>query len=159
MGLSRLQGTPGYIGYFGSREGKRTRFNCDHYHRFAECCFRNKRVEPCKSPGRCKHHTENTSVTLLEIENEAKAKATKKSKQLTVNKQIKIGSRVEILNLTTFDRKMITIVEPRDANRAENKIPRTSLLAKNLLGKRIGMIIKYRFDGAMQQYKVMNIEH
>lgn len=41
MGLSRLQGTSGYIGYFGSNEGKRTRFNCDHYERFAQCCFRN----------------------------------------------------------------------------------------------------------------------
>ena len=57
MGLSRMQGTSGYISYFGSNEGKRTRFNCDHYHRFAECCFRNKKIEPCKSPGRCKYHT------------------------------------------------------------------------------------------------------
>ena len=81
MGLSRMQGTPGYISYFGSSEGKRTRFNCDHYHRFAECCFRNKRVEPCRSPGRCKYHTENTPVTLLEIENQSKVKVTKTSKK------------------------------------------------------------------------------
>ena len=35
MSLSRMQGTSGYISYFGSNEGKRTRFNCDNYHRFA----------------------------------------------------------------------------------------------------------------------------
>ena len=82
----------------------------------------------------------------------------KKQKQQNINAKIKTGSRVEVLNLTTFDRMIVTIVDPREANRAKNKIPTTSLLAKNLLGKGVGMIIKYRFDGAIQQYKVMSIE-
>lgn len=93
MGLSRMQGTSGYIGYFGSQEGKRTRYNCDHYERFAQCCFRDKKIQACKSPARCKYHTENTPVTLLEIEkqnekyNKVKVEATKTRKRQTKKKK------------------------------------------------------------------------
>ena len=159
MGLSRLQGTSGYIGYFGSNEGKRTRFNCDHYERFAQCCFRNKKIQACKSPGRCKYHTENTAVTLLEIEEENKLNAAKKRQQKkNINAKIMTGSTVEVLNLTTYSRMTVIIVDPRDANRAENKIPRTSMLGKHLIGHREGQMIEYRFNGKMERYKSVSVE-
>lgn len=158
MGLSRMQGTSGYIGYFGSQEGKRTRYNCDHYERFAQCCFRDKKIQACKSPARCKYHTENTPVPLLEIEKQTKSRVTKKQKQQSIDAKIKTGSRVEVLNLTTFNRLVITIVDPREANRAQNKIPRTSMLGKNLLGHRVNEIIEYRFDGKVERYRILNIE-
>lgn len=160
MGLSRLQGTSGYIGYFGSNEGKRTRFNCDHYERFAQCCFREKKIQACKIPGRCKYHTENTAVTLLEIEEENKLNVAKKKRQQkkTINTKITTGSTVEVLNLTTYTRMTVTIVDPREANRVENKIPRTSMLGKNLMGHREGEVIEYRFDGKMEKYRIISVE-
>lgn len=158
MGLSHLQGTSGYIGYFGSKEGKRTRYNCDHYERFAQCCFRNKKIQACKSPGRCKYHTENTAFTLLEIEKEYKLRVQKKQQQKNMNVKIKTGSTVEILNLVTYTRMRLTIVDPREVNRVENKISRTSMLGKNLMGHRADQIIEYRFDRKIERYKILNVE-
>ncbi len=157
MGLSRLQGTSGYIGYFGSREGKRTRYNCDHYERFAQCCFRNKKIEACKSPGRCKYHTENISVNSVKIEKENKNGKQKKPAQKRSGK-IKTGSIVEVLNLTTYTRMKVTIVDPREVNRLENKISRTSMLGKNLMGHRVNRVIEYRFDGKMERYKILSVD-
>lgn len=157
MGLSRLQGTSGYIGYFGSQEGKRTRHNCDHYERFAQCCFREKKIQPCKSPGWCKYHTENTAVTLLEIEKDTKLRGSKKEKQNQTSAKIKTGSTVEVLNLATSKRLTVTIVDPREVDRAQNKIPRTSMLGKNLIGQREGQTIQYRFDGKIERYKIVSV--
>uniref|UniRef100_UPI00189E0BF6 GreA/GreB family elongation factor n=1 Tax=Turicibacter sanguinis TaxID=154288 RepID=UPI00189E0BF6 len=123
-----------------------------------QCCFRDKKIQACKSPARCKYHTENTPVTLLEIEKQTKSRVIKKQKQQSINAKIKTGSRVEVLNLTTFNRLVITIVDPREANRAQNKIPRTSMLGKNLLGHRVNEIIEYRFDGKVERYRILNIE-
>lgn len=68
------------------------------------------------------------------------------------------GSTVEVLNLTTYSRMTVIIVDPRDANRAENKIPRTSMLGKHLIGHREGQMIEYRFNGKMERYKIVSVE-
>lgn len=88
-----MQGTVGYIGYFGSQEGKRTWYNCDYYERFAQCCFKDKKIQTCKISARCKYHTENTPVTILEIEkqkkkqNKVKVEVTKTRKKQTKKEQ------------------------------------------------------------------------
>ena len=53
---------------------------------------------------------------------------------------------------------IVTIVDPREANRDENKIPRTSMLGKNLLGHKMGQTIEYRFDGKMERYRILNVK-
>ena len=163
MGLSRLQGTSGYIGYFGSNEGKRTRFNCDHYDRVAMCCCRDKKIQECKSPGRCHHHTDYPQVYLnKEVEKRAKIEGLKKkatkSKSKKENGIIKTGSNVNLLNLVTNTKIKVTVVDPRDANRAENKFSRTGLLGKFLMGEKAGKVIQYRFDGKIERYKIVNVE-
>ena len=163
MGLSRMQGTSGYISYFGSNEGKRTRFNCDHYDRIAMCCCRNKTIQECESPGRCKYHTDYPYVYLkkeevkkgrFEVSNEELNKRKKKK----VAPIITTGSQVKVLNLNTSEKMQITIVDPREVNRAENKISRTSMLGKNLLGHKMGQTIEYRFDGKIERYRILNIK-
>lgn len=164
MGLSRMQGTSGYISYYGSKEGKRTRHNCDHYERFAQCCFRNKKIQACKSPSRCEYHTENTTRTLIEIRESKKEQQTNKPKNIQQKKKKKsakkvvVGSLVELFNLDKCTRMFVTIVEPQEMDRAKSKIPKNSLLARNLLGKEVGQKASYHFEGQLKQYKIVSIK-
>lgn len=75
-----------------------------------------------------------------------------------MNLKIRTGSTVEVLNLSTSKRMTVTIVDPREVDRAQNKIPRTSMLGKNLIGQGVGQTIQYRFDGKIERYKIISVK-
>ena len=98
----------------------------------------------------------NPFLKQCQIEKENKLRVQKKQQQK--NMKIKTVSTVEILNLVTYTRMRLTIVDPREVNRVENKISRTSMLGKNLMGHRADQIIEYRFDRKIERYKILNVE-
>lgn len=162
MSLRRMQGTSGYISYFGSNEGKRTRYSCDYYNREARCCVREKKIHGCLNPEWCKYFTEIGS-----IEQKQKAKK-KKSKSLEAfqkskanpkpSKYSRVGSKVKVKNLTTKEIIECTIVEGNQENKNKGNISKTSPLGRALLYRLKGDVVEVKVRKELIKYEILRIE-
>lgn len=171
MGLRHLQGTSGRIGYYGKSEGKRTRYDCKYYKREAQCCFKDEEIKPCKNPAKCPYFMEVGTISEVNLKEESEKKnqrirekvdqarqlQSKQSNKIKGN-NIKIQSKVKLLNLETHLIMDITLVKPGHANPFEYKVSIDSPLGSVLLNQEKGSVIEIKVNDRVEKYKVLNIK-
>ena len=70
---------------------------------------------------------------------------------------IQSNSVMTLMNLNTNEKEVVTLVDPRLADRKNGKIPRNTVLGKALMGHYAGDVVEFRFHGEMIRYYVLEV--
>ena len=73
------------------------------------------------------------------------------------NDKVLLLSQVEIENLATHVTMTYTLVNPHEANRAENKISVQSPIGKALLGHKLGDTVEVQVPSGVQRFEIKKI--
>lgn len=168
ISLKNMQGTPAHIEYLSNPDSNRNSCKICYYFSEEKTCLQygtDLRLAGYSVYRNCKHYKPTIDIPdYRKIKKETPDKKNNSSSSNTQNVEIstiKVGSKVRVLDLDTYDTVVYIIEYPSNTTSFNKKgipVSPSSPIGKALLMNSIGSLLHITTPGGILHYKIMSIE-